>query len=59
MEDQKKKFVLNHKQFDPSWVVPKLKPEDIKTYQVQGNLFRKVMANKIGKNKYKLEVRFD
>ena len=40
---------------DPSWQVPMLDPEDVANFQVQPNLWRRVMAHQVGEKVWRLE----
>ena len=50
--------LLIHKQMNPSFVSPRLDLDALKTFQVQANLARKVMATQIAPNKFVVEVTF-
>ena len=40
---------------DPSWQVPMLDPEDVANFQIQPNLWRRVMAHQVGEKVWRLE----
>ena len=45
----------SHAQLDPYVEVPLVDPEDLVNFQVQTNLWRRVMAHQVGHNTWKLE----
>ena len=40
---------------DPSWQVPMLDPEDVANFQIQPNLWRRVMVHQGGEKVWRLE----
>jgi len=46
---------ISHKKMDESWQVPLLDPEDVVNFQIQANLWRRVMAHQVSEKVWRLE----